>query len=228
MTKKFNWIGLIILLSASLNACEDNKENEMQNGSEITEKETNILNGNTPDGVRTIDLGLSVNFADRNIGANDISDVGIQFAWGEPIIKESFSLDNYFDRDYTIVTKNIFGTEYDIASVAWGNKWRMMSKREFNEMRDQCTVETVTTNGKIAMKITGPNGNTILMPYSYKLNGYYDIGIWTGDIMRYVNPEYCGAYIGAFINYAIDGPEIVDKGGDYRYKGYYVRTVCDK
>ena len=44
---------------------------------------------------QAVDLGLSVNWADRNIGANNPEEVGIYVAWGELESKETYTLDNY-------------------------------------------------------------------------------------------------------------------------------------
>ncbi|MBO7441020.1 MAG: hypothetical protein J6U21_15220 [Bacteroidales bacterium] len=41
-----------------------------------------------------IDLGLSVLWADRNIGADSITDYGYYFAWGETNPKQTYSLEN--------------------------------------------------------------------------------------------------------------------------------------
>lgn len=42
-----------------------------------------IINPNNIDQPNCIDLGLSVLWADRNIGANSPTDYGDYFAWGE-------------------------------------------------------------------------------------------------------------------------------------------------
>ena len=42
-----------------------------------------------------IDLGLSVLWADRNIGADSTTDYGYYFAWGETKPKDTYSWVNY-------------------------------------------------------------------------------------------------------------------------------------
>ena len=51
-----------------------------------------------------VDLGLSVMFADRNVGAKNVEDLGTLYAWAETETKTEFTLENYFDRDFTKVT----------------------------------------------------------------------------------------------------------------------------
>lgn len=46
-----------------------------------------------------VDLGLSVKWADRNVGASSPRDVGDFYAWGELETKSSFTEDNYFAND---------------------------------------------------------------------------------------------------------------------------------
>ena len=107
----------------------------------------------------------------------------------------------------------------------------MMSWDEVNEIKQKCTLETTTQNGVMGMRITGPNGNSIFMPYSYDQAGFYQTGVWTGKIMT--NPSRgtanSAAYLAIFRNYAKDGPSIsTSQPGDNRYKGFYVRAVCEK
>ena len=45
--------------------------------------------------INSIDLGLSVLWADRNIGAASPWDSGDYFAWGETAPKDDFSWENY-------------------------------------------------------------------------------------------------------------------------------------
>lgn len=178
-----------------------------------------------------VDLGLSVMFADRNVGAKNVEDLGTLYAWAETETKTEFTLENYFDRDFTKVTADISGTAFDVATTKWGSPWRMMSWDEVNEIKQKCTLETTTQNGVMGMRITGPNGNSIFMPYSYDQAGFYQTGVWTGKIMT--NPSRdtanSAAYLAIFRNYAKDGPSIsTSSPGDYRYKGFYVRAVCEK
>ncbi|MBQ7811750.1 MAG: hypothetical protein IJZ70_03515 [Bacteroidales bacterium] len=77
----------------------------------------------------------------------------------------------------------------DTASYKWGDKWRMPTKEEFEELVEKCTWEKVLVwesrqfppyNGKYqklkALKITGPNGNHILILPNNKNTG---ISYWT-------------------------------------------------
>ena len=66
----------------------------------------------TPDGVEAVDLGLSVKWANMNVGATKDSGFGSYFAWGETKPKKYYSWGTYaWSRDDTqfLVKYNISG-----------------------------------------------------------------------------------------------------------------------
>lgn len=230
MNKKFFESLLNIIMVAAISSCviscgDDDVTINPGTGNEGDSNTDEVCVGTA------VDIGLSVKFADRNVGAKNTEDLGILYAWGETETKADFSLENYFDQDYTKVTSDICGTEYDVARKKWGAPWRMMTWSEVEEIERNCTLETVIQNGVKGMRITGPNGNSIFMPYSYEQAGFCQTGVWTGKIMKnpYGAASNSVAYLAIFTNYAIDGPALsTHSPGDNRYKGYYVRAVCEK
>ncbi|MBQ5548198.1 MAG: hypothetical protein IIT33_05095, partial [Prevotella sp.] len=48
-----------------------------------------------PAGVEAVDLGLSVKWANMNLGASKSSDYGTYYAWGETKPKKYYSWDTY-------------------------------------------------------------------------------------------------------------------------------------
>lgn len=134
---------------------------------------------------KMIDLGLSIKWADRNLGASSSSDYGFYFAWGELSPKRgSFSWERY---KFTIRDKKggILLSKYntnkrygfvdnqtgldasdDVAHFTWGGAWRMPTKAELDELRDKCTWKWTILNGVCGYKVIGPNGNSIFLPAS--------------------------------------------------------------
>lgn len=126
---------------------------------------------------KPVDLGLSVMWADRNVGAMTPADYGALFAWGD--VSDTYRRKK--EEEYPNMT-SIIGTEYDAAHVKWGNGWRMPTKTEMIELFEKCKMTFVGIGGgQVAMKLTGPNGNSILLPlggYINPYNGYLRENRW--------------------------------------------------
>lgn len=97
-----------------------------------------------------VDLGLSICWADRNVGANSPEEPGGQYLFSDTI--------GYGNGDSDVFETR--GTKYDVARVKWGGAWRLPTPEEIKELLDGCTIE-YTQNGAI---FTGPNGNSIFLP----------------------------------------------------------------
>lgn len=116
---------------------------------------------------KCVDLGLSVEWADANLGASSPSESGGYYAFGEAFTKESYHWDTYThcdEADMSMIhdfgTDNISATEYDAAHVLLGNGWRMPTVDEFSELIENCT----QTSAPGGVAFTAPNGNSIFIP----------------------------------------------------------------
>ena len=145
------------------------------------------------DPIHAIDLGLSVEWAWCNMGANRPEKTGSRCAWGEIGPKSDYWIDNKSDYlHYNATTgafrylgTNISGTSYDVAHTVLGDGWRLPTQEEMQELVDECTWEWVylygddyyanytaddEDNGNVdystfsGFLITGPNGNQIFLP----------------------------------------------------------------
>jgi len=127
---------------------------------------------------RIVDLGLSVNWANCNVGASSPEEYGDYFAWGEVESKEYFTLNNYkyFSNDsFKNIGSDISGTEYDAATHNMGDIWRIPTKAEYEELISKCEWKFVTYRRARGWKVTGPNGNSIFLPAAgYMLNDWYE------------------------------------------------------
>ena len=111
---------------------------------------------NTPDGVEAIDLGLSVKWANKNVGAKYVSSAGNYYAWGDTLTRDVYNAASYIYKDNSSETGvngmrylgtssnhnasyHIGGTEYDVAHRQWGGSWRMPTMMEFSELISLCT-----------------------------------------------------------------------------------------
>ena len=119
---------------------------------------------------QAIDLGLPSRtvWADRNLGAPDPETDGDLFAFGATVSRDEYPKttgDEFVDGEI------IIGTDRDAATKHLGETWQMPSKAQFEELKKYCKWEK-TAKG---CKLTGPNGNTMFLPY-HKQNkgiGYY-------------------------------------------------------
>ena len=148
---------------------------------------------NTENGYEYVDLGLSVNWATCNVGANKPEGYGGYYAWGETDEKETLGWTNYrfrvsggentyyngdvrinkynwLDASGVVDNKAILDLEDDVAHVLWKGNWRMPTPDEFNELRDyrNCTWTWTTLNGVkgnlITSKKPGYEGRSIFLP----------------------------------------------------------------
>ena len=149
-----------------------------------------LLNGTWPDepvspGDREyVDLGLPSGtlWATCNIGADSPEDYGDYFAWGETEPKDYYDWSTYkwCNGTSTTITKYCYNSSYgdngftdgkteldpedDAAYVYWGPSWRMPTRAQQNELRDNCTWTWTTLNGVNGYLVTGSNGNSIFLP----------------------------------------------------------------
>lgn len=176
---------------------------------------------------RWVDLGLSVLWAAYNVGANSPAEYGGYYAWGETETKDIYTLQNYkfynpSTNDFDFIRNEISGTSYDVAHVKWGGGARMPTLNEIQELVNNCTFEYYN-NGVAGEYVTGPNGNSIFLPYAgnYSLVLYFEGesgDFWSGTYDAGYDNAYCLHYGGS------DG-----HWNSYpRYAGHSVRPVKSK
>ena len=127
-------------------------------------------------GYEMVDLGLSVKWANMNIGADIPADYGNHYAWGELEPKEDYSLATYQwykdNRYYNLGDHfNIAGTEEDVAHVKMGNAWRMPTNSEMEELKNNCSWKWTSQDNVSGYKVTGPSGNSIFLPAAGYIDG---------------------------------------------------------
>ena len=129
-----------------------------------------------PDSLEAIDLGLSVLWANCNLGAKQPRDYGTRVAWGEPtgMLWSGVGV-GWNDNGYTWNTSNYGGnnppadiaeTSLDIVAQNWGDGWHVPSYSEAKELCEQCQWKLQTYGDIKWYEVIGPNGNSIIMPLS--------------------------------------------------------------
>ena len=181
--------------------------------------------------INAVDLGLSVLWADCNVGGDSESPIGGLYGWADPTgEKTSQNVADYVPlRKYLSgqIPTNISGTECDIATAKWGQGWRMPSKEDWKELIEKCKWTKEKAFHVNGYRVEGPNGNSIFLPntglrfgetISNTDAGYY----WTSEMA--LDDRECACY------YYFDEEKYNDivSTRNYVYSGRAVRPVCDK
>ena len=111
-----------------------------------------------------VDLGLSVLWADRNVGSYAQELAGGYFSWGETGQKDEYTDETFVGAGVGV--SEIGGTAYDVATCRWGEGWRLPSREEVNELFDKCDWKWTRKNGVAGYEITATSENKIFIPAS--------------------------------------------------------------
>ena len=202
----------------------------------ITVHQTGGQNGQVVE-VQAVDLGLSVKWANMNVGAESPEDYGNNYAWGETSTKSTYDWYTYFDTndDGNTFTKynneggkTILDPEDDAAHMNWGGSWRMPTMAEWYELIDNCTWTWTTQNGingyKVTSKREGYTDKFIFLPAA---------GYRLGRILFYdgSDGDYCSSSLSKYYSdrawyLAFDSDDhYLHYYGGSRYSGRSVRPV---
>ena len=197
---------------------------------------------------RTVDLGLSVNWASMNVGATSETDYGKYFAWGDIIghsrnysdDSHSFTIGNapYYNSEssaYTKYTADDSRTTLELMDDAvranndWAEPWRMPTSDEMQELLDNTTYAYVSDyngSGVAGMEFTstveGFTDQKIFLPAGG--NRYVQSlnnsarGYYWSSSLNTSNP-IAGRYLG-FLNSGS-----ASMNNDSRFYGFSVRAV---
>ena len=155
-----------------------------------------VVSAQEPTPGQIVDLGLSVKWAGWNIGASSPEEMGGFYAWGETETKETYVAANYKyyhegHRDqiikYCCDNRGYNGfkdgisvllPEDDVATVKWGEGWRMPTSEEIQELRTKCKWTYITYKGADGWLVKAKNGNSIFLPHTGTMSdrGWADFG----------------------------------------------------
>lgn len=134
-----------------------------------------------------VDLGLSVLWASWNVGANAPEEDGYYYAWGEVEPKSFYDWNTYSLCEGKINTcedlDEISGTQYDVAHVKWGGKWRMPTREEVKELCNRCNTKWTVKNGRLGVELIRKDKSIFLPASGYRDKGYLcDLGDGKGAL----------------------------------------------
>ena len=192
-----------------------------------------------------VDLGLSVKWANCNVGASAPEQYGDYYAWGETSTKTIYSWKTYRFYDKSLDTQMKYNvTKYcrqkgygtvdklkdlepqdDVARVKMKGKWRMPAQEEWEELMKQCKWTWTTQKGVKGYLVTSiKNGNSIFLPAAgHKIqdetSGAGALGFYWSNTM--------GLSYGAYGWTLFFGSANKLSGSYSRSDGQSVRAVCD-
>lgn len=110
-----------------------------------------------------VDLGCSVYWRDRNIGASKGSDAGEFYTWGGKEPGTTFYQGDYLNYDSGTYTYREFDNFhiYDTARYQLGQNWRMPTANEINDLIEKCNVREATVNGKTCYIVSRKDNSDI-------------------------------------------------------------------
>lgn len=186
------------------------------------------------------DLGLSVYWADVNVGASSEIETGEYFAWGEIAPKSEYTRENYaYYNSATgrfnnpLDTIDISRSKYDVARMTWGGKWRMPTREELYELTNNCNF--TWDSERLGFIVTNKNGqgDSIFLPVTgYKSDtGIYNTGTsgcyWSSrDYDRTEQLLYQEGFSMKVIKRTSSVELSVSSNG--KQYGYCIRPVMDK
>lgn len=202
--------------------------------------------GRVVNGHEYVDLGLSVLWSTKNIGAITEYESGDFFSWGETVTKDLYDIDNYKFGWYTmskyvnrydstidfpsaIDSLTVLEPIDDAAVCIWGSPWRMPTNKEYIELVHECEwlwVPNYKGKNVKGYLVRGKNGNEIFLPCAGNKgmrgvnSGANQIGSYWTSILQ--NKRY--AYEMCFNVSMID----IELNLNHRYMGNPVRPVIDR
>lgn len=167
------------------------------------------------------DLGLSVIWANKNVGADKTEDVGGYYAWG---VTDAYSASvsyKWFNANGSKANKYVSQNSHsesgtadgltvldaadDVASKTMGSEWRMPTKKEIDELKALDCLEGYELNGKKGLLFVG-NGthkkDGLFIPYG----GYKD----KSD--EPVSTDYAYLWSSSLVTASSSAPEYIDYG----------------
>lgn len=116
-----------------------------------------------------VDLALpsGTKWANMNVGASSNADPGGYYMWGETseFSKAEYAFFDSKTNEYANIGRDISGTKYDVASVLWGEGWKMPTIEQYIELCQYCDYGEYSLSGHLGYVFIGRNGNRIFLPY---------------------------------------------------------------
>ena len=197
-------------------------------------------------------LPSGLKWAKCNLGASNPSAYGDYYAWGETAPKKIYNWVTYkwmkagqsdekYITKYTIAdgqteaiwydsarkfigdNKTVLDAADDAATQQLGSPWRMPTKVDIKELKDNCIWTRIEQDGVSGYQVEGPNGNVIFLPAAgaRKGSGLQSAGTYGNYWSSSLDTAY--SYLARYLSFDSGAHDWVSY--QYRYYGYSVRPV---
>ena len=147
---------LVVLTTIFLFSCGSNYSKRIIQKDATGAITETVVEEETPEADKYgVDLGLSVSWAECNVGATSPEETGYEIPYGNT------SGSVYYNEN---TPANISNTSFDIAKVKLGDGWRMPTETEMRELIENCNMQSDNVNGVMGVRLTAINGNSIFLP----------------------------------------------------------------
>lgn len=146
---------------------------------------------------KEVDLGLSVNWSGWYVNDEDDPLKADSYVWASPNKGSQYTGYNEYVPVGMLVGASIAGTNYDPATAAWGDGWRLPTKAECEELAKLRPEFTTTEDGRKGFNVTGSNGNSVFFEALNGMSsviGYYTT-FWTSDACLELDADYSKAWV---------------------------------
>lgn len=179
-----------------------------------------------------VDMGLSVKWANFNIGASSPEEYGGYYAFGETSEKNEYSWDTYlvnhvsagdykFDKLDPYYYVGIAKSKYDVAHVLWGGSWYMPEVDQCEELISNCTWTWSSYKDVNGCFVLGPNNHMIFLPaggWKWSKSYYFN------ESGRYWSSSFADPHSGCILNF---NSAVYRTWSTERPNGLLVRPVMD-
>lgn len=183
-----------VLAMLILSGCRSEGNNNDENATRHVRKTNNVQLTGSVNGHDWVDLGLpsGLKWATCNVGASLPEEFGDYYSWGEVEPKEEYTSINSMTykvsfrklkKSGIIDDNGILTKEHDVASVNWGEEWRMPTIEEIGELIDECKWNFASFNDVNGYLVTGPNNKNIFLPAAGFMQNSTEVNI--GDFGDY-------------------------------------------
>ena len=226
--KKFLFAFMALATAFTATSCQSDEEHTQQpTGKEFKSAITGKAYATEPDcEVNWVQLWENgPKFAEYNIGATSATEYGGYYTWGGTFKNEQGS----WQDDHNRGTESLSGID-DTATNLWGDKWRMPTKEELDNLLAKCDVKWIdgsnekynntTVTGLLCTGKDAYSSNSVFLPAASYCSDRHVYG--QGDFGYYWSSTPDGSY--ACRLFFDSGRQYVYSNDD-RYEGYSVRAV---